>query len=205
MVLPALCPDGNETTENPKGLGWEYQSVAADAGRPSRLFSVALGPARLHFALDRMRYLISILPLLLLTGCDPGYGVYRSARVPFMPPVALVGSVVKETPGVDSVDYRASEGGRPLTVTGIKSPDQVHTFSYRGGTNVNGSLQFVVNYKGRVEYSQSLMTLGRRPPQEWIDATRPVMLQIEGGLEHRCGLTNLSASVQETCLGVRCK
>jgi hypothetical protein len=152
-----------------------------------------------------MRYLISMLPLLVLTGCDPGYGIYRSARVPFMPPTALVGTVVKETAGFDEVDYKASEGGRPLTVTGIKSPDQVHTFSYRSGSNVNGSLQFVVDYKGRVEYSQSLMMLGRRPPQEWIDATRPLMLQIEGGLERRCGLTNLSASVHETCHGVKCK
>ena len=152
-----------------------------------------------------MRSLISILPFLVLTGCDPGYGIYRSARVPFMPPAALVGAVVKETPGVDKVDYKASEGGRPLTITGIKSPDQVHTFSYRGGSNVNGSLQFVVDYKGRVDYSQSLMALGRRPPQEWIDATHPVMLQIEDGLEHRCGLTNLLTSVHETCHGVKCK
>ena len=149
--------------------------------------------------------LASILPLLVFTGCDPGYGIYRSARVPFMPAPALVGAVVKETAGVDNVYYKTSEGGRPLTVTGIKSPDQVHTFSYHGGTNVNGSLLFIVDYKGRVEYSQSLMMLGRRPPQEWIGATRPVMLQIEDGLEHRCGLTNLSASVHETCHGVKCK
>lgn len=155
--------------------------------------------------LDHMRYLISILPLLLFTGCDPGYGIYRSAPVAFMPPPALVGAVVKETPGVDKFDYTASEGGRPLTVAGIKAPDQVHTFSYHGSSNVNGSLQFMVDYKGRVEYSQSLMMLGMRPPQEWIDATRPVMLQIEDRLEHRCGLTNLSESVHETCHGVRCK
>ena len=152
-----------------------------------------------------MRYLISILPLLVLAGCDPAYGIYRSTRVPFMPPPALVGTVVKETPGVDKVNYKASEAGRPLTVTGIKSPDQVHTFSYRGGSNVNGSLQFVVDYKGKVEYSQSLMMLGMRPPQDWIDGTRAVMLQIEDGLERRCGLTNLSGSVHETCHGVKCK
>jgi hypothetical protein len=122
-----------------------------------------------------------------------------------MPTPATVGTVVRETPGVDDVEYRSSEGGRPLTLTGIKSPDQVHTFSYRGGSNVHGSLQFVVDYKGRVEYSQSLMCLGRRPPQEWINATRPVMLQIEARLEESCGLTNLQSSVEEICHGVKCK
>lgn len=74
-----------------------------------------------------------VLPLLLLAplvGCDPGYGIYRRARVSFMPEPARVGTVVRETPGVDDVEYRATEGGRPLTLTGIKSPDQVHTFSY---------------------------------------------------------------------------
>jgi len=122
-----------------------------------------------------------------------------------MPSPAVVGRVVQETPGVDEVHYRSYEGGRPLTLTGIKSPDQIHAFRYRGGSNVHGSLQFVVDYKGTVEYSQNLMRMGIRVPQEWIDATRPVMLNIEANLERDCGLTNLSASVRESCLGVRCK
>jgi hypothetical protein len=138
-----------------------------------------------------MRLALPLALLALVTGCDPGYGIYRHARVSFMPAPARVGAVVWETPGIDDVQYRSSEGGRPLTLTGIKPPDQVHTFSYHGGSNVQATLQFVVDYKGTVEYSQSLMCLGRRPPQEWIDATRPVMIQIEARLEESCGLTNL--------------
>jgi hypothetical protein len=150
-----------------------------------------------------MRYLLSLFLLVLLTGCDPGYGIYRRARVPFMPAPAIVGTAVRETPGVDDVRYSYAEGGRPLTWTGIKPPEQVHTFSYHGGSDVRGSLMFIVDYKGTVEYSQSLMMLGRRPPQEWIDATHPVMLQIESRLGHDCGLTNLSSTVKETLHGVR--
>ena len=152
-----------------------------------------------------MRHALSLVLLALLMSCDPGYGIYRYARVSFMPAPARVGTIVRETPGVDDVQYHSSEGGRPLTFTGIKSPDQVHTFSYHGGSNVQGTLQFVVNYKGRVEYSQSLMCLGRRPPKESIDASRPVMLQIEQRLEESCGLTNLSTSVEEICRGVKYK
>jgi len=151
-----------------------------------------------------MRHLFLLFFLLLLSGCDPGYGIYRSARVPFMPAPALVGTLVKETPGIDYVHYTRSEGGRPLTLTGVKSPDQVYTFSYRGSSNIEGQLQFVVNYKGRVEYSQSFMSLGVPPTQQSIEATRPVMLRIEERLEQHCGLTNLLASVHESCYGVRC-
>jgi hypothetical protein len=122
-----------------------------------------------------------------------------------MPEPAKVGAIIKSTPGVDSVDYRFEKGGRPLTLTGIKPPDQVYTFSYRGGTNVHGALQFVVDYKQAVEYSQTLMRLGSPPPQEWIDATRPVMKQIEVELEKNCGLTNLQTTVVEKCIRVKCK
>ena len=145
--------------------------------------------------MDHMRHILPLPLVALLTGCDPGYGIYKHARVGFMPEADRVGAVVRETPGVKQAEYHISEGGRPLTITSIKPPAQVHTFSYRGGSNVLGSLQFVVDYKGTVEYSQSLMCLGRRPPQAWIDATRPVMLQIEVRLEQICGLTNLQAPV----------
>jgi hypothetical protein len=146
-----------------------------------------------------------LLLLLLLTGCDPVYGISRSACVPLMPPPDSVASAIRDTPGVDQVEYRFSEEGEPLTLTGIKAPDQVHTFSYRGGSNVRGSLQFTVDYRGTVEYSQSLMMMGRHPPQEWIDATRPVMLKIEQRLERDCGLKGLSDAVVERCIGVKCK
>jgi hypothetical protein len=155
---------------------------------------------------DGLRLLaFSLLLLVLMTGCDPGYGIYRHAKVPFMPTPSMIRMAIRQTPGVDNVQYDFEEGGRPLTWTGIKPPDQVYTFCYRGGTNVHGCLAFVVNYEGTVEYSQNLMMLGRPPPQAWIDATHPVMLQIESRLEHDCGLPNLSSAVKENLIGVRIK
>ena len=156
-------------------------------------------------SLGHMRYLPTLLFLVLLTGCDPGFGIYRHARVSFMPTPAVVSATIRETPGVDDVRYSFSEGGRPLTWTGIHSPDQVHTFIYRGGTNVHACLLFEVDYRGTVEYSQSLIRLGSRPPQDSLDATHQVMLQIESGLEQSCGLTNLSETVQETLVRVKIK
>ena len=149
--------------------------------------------------------LILILLLPLFTGCDPVFGISRRARVSFMPAPATVGTVIREVPGIDEVHYRSSEGDRPLTLTGVQPPDQIHTFSYWSGSNVQASLQFVVDYQGSVEYSQSYIRLGTRPSPERIAATRRMMLAIEQSLEQNCGLTNLSVSVEETCLGVKCK
>lgn len=148
---------------------------------------------------------VPVFLLLLLAGCDHGYGISRRARVLLLPAPALVESVIRDVPGIDNVQYDLSQGGRPLTLTGIKSPDQVHSFLYHGGSSVHGSVLFVVDYRGRVEYSQSLMALGRRPPQEFVDATRPVMLEIERRLERSCGLKNLAGAVKEYCYGVTCK
>ena len=64
---------------------------------------------------------------------------------------------------------------------------------------------FIVDYNGTVEYAQELMCTGRPATDEWINATRPIMLQIEARLEQNCGLTNLSASVEQICYGVKCK
>jgi hypothetical protein len=121
-----------------------------------------------------------------------------------MPRSALIESTIRDTPGVDHVTYRYSTGGRPLTLTGIKPADQVHTFRYEGGENVRGSILFVVDYKGRVDFSQSLMMLGKRPPQAWINESRPVMIEIEKRLEQQCHLSNLTALVEERCFGVKC-
>jgi len=148
--------------------------------------------------------LLLLFPLLIvLTGCDPVFGVSRRARVQFMPAPTRVGATIKATPGVDNVEYRETEGSRPLTLTGIKPPDQIHTFMYSGGSNVHGVVQFKIDYEQTVWYSQTLLRIGRRPPQEWVDATRPVMKQIETELEKHCGLTNLQESVVEKNFGVK--
>jgi hypothetical protein len=121
-----------------------------------------------------------------------------------MPVPAMVGAVIQATPEVDEVHYSFSERDNTFSRVGIKPRDQVYAFSYRGGSNVRGSLVFVVDGDGAVEYSQSLRRIGG-PPQEWINATRPIMIKIEGGLEKTCGLTNLQTSVEEVCSGVKSK
>jgi hypothetical protein len=145
------------------------------------------------------------LLLVMGTGCDPVFGVYRHARVPFMPEPARVNAAIRATPGIDTVEYRQSVGSRPLTLTGIKPPDHVYYFIYQGDTNVHGVVQFVVDYKQGVEYSQYLSRMGIPPPQPWLDATHPVMIEIEKQLVDKCDLTNLQSTVVEDRIKVKIK
>jgi hypothetical protein len=107
---------------------------------------------------------------------------------------AMVGEVIRATPGVDDVRYKYLEQERVFSLSGAK--DQVYAFSYKGGSNVRGGLTFTVEPNQSVEFQQSLTCIGG-PSQASIDATRPVMIRIEEALAESCGLTNLRTSVVE--------
>ena len=61
---------------------------------------------------------------------------------------------------------------------------------------------FERNYKGEVRYNQTLLGLNRKPPQEFIDATWPVMKKIESDLEQVFGLHDIRTSLKVMISGV---
>jgi hypothetical protein len=152
-----------------------------------------------------MRSVFAILLLPILTACDPIYGVTRRAKVGFMPDPLKVRSIVQQVPGVQEVRYEATAGGKPITLGGVQPATAVHTFFYSGGSNVRGVLQFQVDYHNRVEYSQTLIRMFEPPPQQLVDATLPVMKQIELRLEARAGLSGLHNSAVQWCDRVICR
>jgi hypothetical protein len=143
-----------------------------------------------------MRTLAIVLLSLALTACDPAYGVWRHAYVGFMPDPAKVRAIVQKTPGVDSVTYRHHEGGFPTM--------KEYYFDYTGGSKVRGELRFMIDSRKRIQYSQSLFSLLEPPPQEYVDATLPVMKRIELRLEGEAGLPDLQNSVTQDCIRVVC-
>jgi hypothetical protein len=60
------------------------------------------------------------------------------------------------------------------------------------------------DYTGNLQITDHLMEINRKPPQEDIDATRPVMKALEERLEKQCGIVGLAASIKEACRGVEC-
>jgi hypothetical protein len=151
-----------------------------------------------------MRTLLLLAVFVSLAACDPIYGVSRRATVGHMPDPVKVRSIVQHTPGVKSVRYQQIEGSKPLTLGGIQPATAVHTFIYTGGSDVHGVLQFTVDYRKRIAYSQTLLQMFQPPPQQWIDATLPVMKRIELRLQAEAGLPGLQSAVVQRCDGVVC-
>jgi hypothetical protein len=146
---------------------------------------------------------VAIVGITALCACDILYGVKRRAELAQAPSFDCVRSVIASTPGIERVEYRAWEGSRPLTLSGLERADRIHTFVYRGD-GVSGAVQFVIDYKGEVRFSDTLLLLHEKPSQTDIDRTRPVMQAIEAGLEARCNLGGLVSSIREFCRGVEC-
>lgn len=134
-----------------------------------------------------------------LSACDTSYGVMRSTPIQVDPTPECVERVLRSTPGIASVEYKHSSGGRDLTLSGIKPPILVESFFYKGPDNVRGVLQYTKDYDGTMEFSQSLTEINVIPPQEYITATRPVMYKVELDLERECGLVGLTSRIKEWC------
>jgi hypothetical protein len=101
---------------------------------------------------------------------------------------------------------RAIETSPGVAFVEEDSSGAVSTFTYSGteGSHIRGAIQLIMRDSGDVSFSQSLMMLGIYPPQQDIDATRPVMQRIEEALASKCGIAQLHAQIKEQCSGVTC-
>ena len=139
-----------------------------------------------------------------LSACDPIYGVKRSAPIHADPTTECVERILRATPEIQTVEYKHSTGGRPLTWTGIKPPTLVETFLYQGPDNVRSVLQYKKDYAGRFTFAQMDLRMGQSPPQKEVSATRLVMRKVEYALESECGLVELTSHVTEQCWKEKC-
>jgi hypothetical protein len=139
---------------------------------------------------------------LILSGCDFVYGVSREAPLETEISVDCVKRAIESTPAIEKVDYEASHTGKGL----FHPTPWVYTYEFRGSpqSNISGVLQVYKEYDGKLFYRDYLESLNFKPPQAWIDATRPVMRGIEERLAMQCGADALPARVKETCNGVTC-
>jgi hypothetical protein len=137
----------------------------------------------------------------ILAGCDTISGVNRRALVSKIPSVACVDHMLKKVDGICAIRHEVKEGGRPLTLTGIKPPNALHYFFYKVH-GLNGYFYFDQNFEGKIEFNQGYTYINAIPPQEEMDLILPVMKQIELLLESEC---NLELNIVEHCMLVECK
>jgi len=135
--------------------------------------------------------LVVLFATMVVSGCDTISGVTRTATIRSLPDLKKVKARLETYPEIKDVRFEERVGSRPLTLSGIKPPDEVFYLHYSGHEGVRGSLWFERNFKGEVKYHQSLLSINRRPPQSTIDATWPVMKKIESDLENLFGLSEI--------------
>ena len=141
----------------------------------------------------------------MLAGCDFIYGVRRYENLAALPDLACVQNVVQTAPGVQNVRYTPSDGGRPLTWSGVQQPTKVYTFIYSGDQpKIWGDLQLTQDYKGEVVFDQTHLTMNHLPDPAVVANTRLVMRHIESALARECGLAQLPGSIKEECTKVEC-
>lgn len=104
---------------------------------------------------------------------------------------------------ISSVRHEYSEGARPLTITGIKRPNQLHYFFYET-KGLGGYVLVSITYDNRTRFGQSYGAINVVPRQTFIDDIRPVMVEIEKAVERSCGIAGFSTQIVEYCRGVRC-
>lgn len=126
----------------------------------------------------------------------PSAGFRGRLRFTSFPTSIRLRARIEGYPEVSKVKFWEREGGRPLTLTGIKKADQVYYLSYSGGEDVRGILTFKRNYNAEVQYNQSLTAMNSRPPQAMIDASWPVMKKIEKDLEENFGLPEITNTLR---------
>lgn len=155
-----------------------------------------------------LRFAVLAALSVALAACDIAYGVMRSAQLASAPPLECVHDVVASADGVIAVRYkRDTETGTAITVAGLKpnGPNDAFFFEGTKESNIRGVTQLFQDHTGLVEFTDSQLRLNSIPPQKSIDASRPVMQQIELGLSRNCGLPDLPSKISEWCQGVVCK
>ena len=145
-----------------------------------------------------------LLVALTLSGCEVFYSVTRSAPISEWPDEQCVRHAVEQTPGVVGVrgGHRPSEYVNPNAICPSDRFAFSYTFYGAPDSNVLGHVSAWGDCNKPETFSVGRTQINRTLPQEFVDATRPLILRIAQRLERDCGFTGLVAS--ERCTNVVC-
>ncbi len=149
-------------------------------------------------AVNRARFFVAALALLgALAGCiDQIYGIRRAAEVSEQPSLECIEAAIRSVDGIEDVRHEARQGGRTLTLTGLRPGDELYYFAYTSG-EVGATLLVTIDHEGNVTLDQHKVSVNRPVPREELEAVRPLMIRIEAAIEERCGVPHLTESVKE--------
>ena len=150
-----------------------------------------------------MKIISAAILIMFLVGCDTYYGLARRINTDHVVKHECIGDALSSIEGIHNIQHKQTEGGIPLTITGLQEPDQVHYYFYKVGS-LNGYIYISTNYERKTEIAQTYGALNIIPPQEDINKIRPLMVKVEAALMEKCKIENIETLVKETCNGVIC-
>jgi len=132
--------------------------------------------------------------VVLISGCDPFYGVERITRpIEQIPTSECVLAAIESVPGITSATYER------------QAADSYVAHSYRYKHNeYQSTLYFIVRADSDTQLFHEIGGVGLLPTQAEVDVLYPIMLQVEAALEVKCTMTGLKEKTKQICSGVKC-
>jgi hypothetical protein len=144
------------------------------------------------------RLVFLLLVCATAVGCSlKRYGLHRSAEpAPVIVGFECIEKRVGAITGVEDLDYSTTEGGRPLTWSGIKPSSTEHRFSFTfDGEEMD--MYFEEFWDGRISYSGSASSIDKGRAARLIELGEPLFAEIERNLQV-CGFDDLGQRVHST-------
>jgi hypothetical protein len=136
---------------------------------------------------------------IILSGCDPIYGVEREAILATMPDPLCVKSATQSTAGVSEV--KVFDSGEQKDIFGTTIP-RLYQFAYKKSSwKFAGVFSVSDLSNSKIEIVNRFDRMGEPPPQPDVDTARPLMFAVEKSVAAQCGVTDLPVVIKERCTG----
>ena len=143
----------------------------------------------------------ALVALVVLAGCEIGYGVFRSAKLDGSPDVECVATALATVRDVTRVQHSHKDPNRRSWPHPTDTLDQFTLHD----NEIMGVVELAVAYDGNARLNLYYFQLNRRPPQDKIDRARSIMDQVERALTETCPDMRLASPLVERCDRVECQ
>ena len=135
----------------------------------------------------------------LISGCPLAmFGFSRTAELyPVTPSYSCIEEKMNKMEGISQLIHSKEEGGRPLTLTGVKPASIIHRYRFMFSERME-DFWLKEDWNGDVSYLGGAATEIKSEAKSLVSTTRPLFLEIEVIVEE-CGFTDLKQRIVETC------
>jgi hypothetical protein len=147
--------------------------------------------------MHQMRYFLQISAILLLpsalTGCDPAYGLANRTVVHGPAADSCIVSALNQTAGIRGIQTKIVRNtGTLILGDGPVDDSDIRYYTYNIGEKYSPTLMVEDFYGGKTSYSNTMLSLGQKIPDEELDRALPIMRDAEQQISRLCGVDFVS-------------